>query len=325
MERLITREEADTNPDFGSSPKARSIIDHIKNGFVVIDKPDGPTSHQVSAWTRDIFKPVGVAKAGHIGTLDPHVSGVLPILLHNAVKIAPAFQHARKEYVCLMRLHKEVEDDDIRKTAASFVGKVRQLPPKIAAVKRVQRVREVFYLDILEIRSGREVLFKIGVESGFYVRTLCADWGKALRVRANMQELRRTRAGQFSEDDLSTLNDLRDAFEFWRESKDERGLREIVRPLEEGTARLKKIFVKDSAVSAVAYGAPLRVGGVSKLSEGIMPGELVAVMSLKGELVALGKSALSSREMAEKKAGLAAQISRGVISRDVYPREWRRS
>lgn len=321
---LLLREKAETNPDFGKSPAARSIEDYIKNGLVILDKPAGPTSHQASAWVRDIFKSIGVTKAGHTGTLDPHVTGVLPVLIQDAVKIAAALAGAQKEYVGLMRLHKDVEEEKIRAAAAQFIGRLTQVPPKKAAVKKVARVREVYFLELLEIR-GRDVLFRIGTEAGFYVRKMCEDFGKTLGIEAHMQQLRRVKAGAFDERRAVTLQDIRDAFEFWREDNDEKYLRKTILPMEAGLQGLKKILIKDSAVGAVCYGAPLHVGGVSMVSREIKENDVIALMSLKGELVALATAKLDSDAMLKKRAGVGAEILRVTMPRDVYPKVWGRT
>lgn len=323
----ITREAAQTDEKSGTSPRARPLEQYIKFGLVVLDKPYGPTSHQVSAWLRDIFKAIDVKKAGHIGTLDPHVTGVLPVLIQDAVKIAPLLQGAKKEYICLMRLHSDVPEKKIREVAQQFIGKIKQVPPKKAAVKRRERVREIYYFEILEI-DGRDVLFKTGTEAGFYVRKFCIDFGKALGTAAHMAQLRRTIAGPFAEKQAVTLNDVRDAFVSWTEAsgeekeKAESWVRHLIKPLESALDGVKKIIVKDSAVAAIAYGAPLHVGGISKIQAGIEENDFVAVLSLKGELVAVGRAALDSETMAAKRAGLAVRIERVVIPRDVYPKEW---
>lgn len=319
MSELIVKEEVETNPAYGSYPHERKIQDNINNGLIILDKPAGPTSHQVTAWVKEILK---ISKAGHTGTLDPHVTGVLPIMLANAVKIAPAIVGAKKEYVCLMRLHKEVDEGKIYKVAESFIGKIKQIPPRKAAVRRVERKREIYYFEILEI-DDKEVLFKVGTEAGTYIRKLCIDFGKALGIGAHMQQLRRTKAGMFTEERAITLHDLKDAYEFWHEEKEEKYLREIIKPMEFALMEIKKIMVKDSAVGAVCYGAPLHLGGIAKFSKGIEENELIAIMSLKGELVALGRAKLNSEALEKKRVGLAAVIQRVIMERDVYPKAWK--
>ena len=118
----------------GTYPGARPIEQLIKNGFVLLDKWPGPTSRDVASTVKKIL---GAEKAGHSGTLDPSVSGVLPVCLDNATKVMPALQGLDKEYVGVMRLHKDVGEKELRSAASKFVGKITQLPrpPQIAVVE----------------------------------------------------------------------------------------------------------------------------------------------------------------------------------------------
>ncbi len=317
-DELIEKECCETDPNYGCKPHERKMDEYIKNNIVIIDKPKGPTSHQVSAWVRNILH---AKKTGHAGTLDPGVTGVLIEATDNATKIIPALLNSGKEYVCLMKLHKPIEEDRIRKTAKKFTGTITQIPPVMSAVKRRKRQRTIYNLDILEI-DGQYVLFRADVQAGTYIRKLCTDFGKELGVNAHMQELRRTRAGPFSEKSCVTLYDLKDAYEFWKTDKTEKYLRAILKPAEEGVYHLKKLIIKDSAVSAICHGAPLYAGGVCKLSNNIEKEDFIAILSLKGELVALGNSSMKSEEMAEKKQGVVAKISRVVINTQTYPKRW---
>jgi H/ACA ribonucleoprotein complex subunit 4 len=318
--RVIVKFEAETSEEHGCRPEQRNIASLLKNGFVNLDKPSGPTSHQVTAWVKRILN---LKKAGHGGTLDPAVVGVLPIALENATKVVRALLLAGKEYVCLMHLHKDVAEEKIRKVMQKFVGKIKQVPPVKARVKRVEREREIYYVKILEI-SGRDVLFLIGCEAGFYVRKFCDDFGRKLGIRAHMLELRRTKVGPFKEEyHLVTLQDLSDAYYFWKEKEKENFLRYCVLPLEFGIYHLPKIWVQDNAIDALCHGAPLALGGVVKFESGIEEGILVALMSLKNELVALGISKLSSAQIEKRKRGIVAAPSRVVMPRGTYPRRWK--
>ncbi|KAA0009269.1 MAG: RNA-guided pseudouridylation complex pseudouridine synthase subunit Cbf5, partial [Thermoplasmata archaeon] len=82
--RCLTKEDAETSPYYGKEPRKRSIEELIENGVVAIDKPAGPSSHQVASWVKDILH---VKKAGHGGTLDPKVTGVLVVAIENATKV----------------------------------------------------------------------------------------------------------------------------------------------------------------------------------------------------------------------------------------------
>lgn len=297
----------------GEYPGARPVEKLIKNGLLVLDKWAGPTSHDVSAQVKKIF---GISKAAHAGTIDPQVSGVLPILLGNAVKVMPALQRQDKEYVGVMRLHKDVDDDALNSVVKKFVGEIKQTPPVRSAVARKERKRKVYYFDILE-RNGRDTLFRTGVEAGTYIRVICHAIGKELGG-AHMAELRRTKAGQFDEKQAVKMQDVVDAYADWKESGDEK-IREFLLPVESAVEHLKKIIVKDSAVWSVSQGSPLYSQGISRVQKGIEFGETVAVMTLKGELVALAKAAMTTDEAMRKK-GIAAKTDRVIIEKGIYPR-----
>jgi H/ACA ribonucleoprotein complex subunit 4 len=293
---FIVKEECEGK--FGKFPEERTIEEKINNGLVIIDKPAGPTSHQVSCWVREIL---GVRKAGHAGTLDPGVTGLLPIAFGKATKIMLALKGADKEYIGTMALSKKVEADKIIECAKSFVGLVEQIPPEFSAVKKVPRTRRIFYLDILEVEENF-ILFKIGCEAGFYVRVFCEQFGSALNVEGKMLDLRRTKFNCFTENDLTNLQELKDNFVLWKNGEDN-DLSDILRPVEDGVKHLKKIFIKDSAINSVCRGAHLGANGICKLSENIRKGETVALMSLKGELLALGRSFFSSQEIMKMEKG----------------------
>ncbi|MEK6922103.1 MAG: RNA-guided pseudouridylation complex pseudouridine synthase subunit Cbf5, partial [Nanoarchaeota archaeon] len=162
---IFIRKEAETSPKFGKKPEERTTKEHVTLGIVNIDKPAGPTSHQVSGYVKQILH---LSKAGHSGTLDPNVTGVLPIALSEATKVIQALLPAGKEYICIMHLHGDYSEEQIRKTCASFIGKIKQLPPLKSAVKREWRYRKIYYLDVLEI-DGRDVLFRVGCQAGTYI------------------------------------------------------------------------------------------------------------------------------------------------------------
>ncbi len=320
-QNILVKQESQTDEKYGCAPENRKIEDYVKNGLINLDKPKGPTSHEVAAWVRNIFSSFGVKKAGHSGTLDPNVTGVLPMAIQNSVKIIPALIRAPKEYVAIMHLHKPVSEDVIRATFREFTGEIEQMPPKMSGVKKQLRRRHIYYLKILEIDVD-DVLFRVGCEAGTYIRTLCVDFGKMLGIGAHMQELRRTKAGNFEETDSVNLQSVKDAVETYLEKGNETELRKAVLPVEYGIRHLEKILIKDNAVSAVSNGAPLHAGGVSKLTDGIVSGGMVAIMTLKGELVVLGCAQMSSQEILKNEKGIAVKINRVILPAGLYPREW---
>lgn len=320
-EKFHIRDETATDERYGVYPNNREMLDYIKNGIVCIDKPFGPTSHEVTVWARKILE---VEKTGHAGTLDPHVTGALPILIENSVKLLKTLQSSQKEYVSIMRLHEDVSEQEILRVMNMFVGKIYQKPPLKSAVKKTLRTREIYEMDVLEI-EGRDVLFKVRCEAGTYIRNLCNDVGEILGSGAHMQELRRTRTGVYTEDLCYTLQELQDAYVFWKEEGEEKYLRQIIQPMEKAVSNMPKILVKDSAVDALCHGANLNAPGVNYIEKGINEGDTVAIFTLKNELVALGESTANDKDILSMKNGIVVDISRVVMDRGVYPPMWKQS
>ncbi|MEA2054598.1 MAG: RNA-guided pseudouridylation complex pseudouridine synthase subunit Cbf5 [Candidatus Thermoplasmatota archaeon] len=318
--RRLIKAEAETNPNYGKEPSKRSVEELIDNGVTVVDKPAGPTSHQVSAWVRDIF---GINKTGHGGTLDPNVTGILPVALSNATKAIGLMHSVGKEYVCVMRLHGDESEESIMQVCSQFIGKIRQTPPKEAAVKREEREREIYYLDILEI-NGRDVLFRVGCEGGTYIRVLCGDIGKKLGCDAHMHELRRTRSGVFEESEAHTLHDVLDSYIFWKEDGDEE-IKKIIRHMEDLLIHLPCIVIRDSAVDAICHGAYLTLPGVLQIDTGIKKESVVALKTLKGEGVAIGTSLMSTRDIMDKDKGIVVDVNRVLMRKGTYPPMWKKT
>ena len=318
--KLITKSKSITNPEYGCKPEEREISDYISKGVINLDKPSGPTSHEVDSWVKRILK---LDKTGHGGTLDPKVTGVLPVGLADATRVIQLLLTAPKEYVCLLTFHSEVPEDEIRRVFEEFTGKIFQLPPVKSAVKRELRTRNVYYSTIYEIK-GRDVLFRIGCEAGTYVRTYCHNIGEALGVGAHMAELRRTQVGSFRErENLVTLQDVTDAYHFYIEDGDESYLREVIMPMERAADYLPKVIIKDSAVDAICHGADLASGGVAYISDDIKRGDIVAIETLKGELVGAGNSLFFADEILEAEGGFVVNTSKVFMKLEVYPRLWK--
>jgi len=304
---IIKKHEASLTP-FGCYPGARTLEEQIKNGIIILDKSSGPTSHQIDRWVKEIL---GINKASHGGTLDPRATGVLVIALENVTKLMPILLSSKKEYVGVIHLHHDVGRKKVEEVFKEFIGKVKQLPPKKSAVARREREREVYYLELLEINE-RNVLFRVGCEAGFYVRRLADDVGKRLCIGAHLQELRRTRSGNFSEESSITLQDLVDAKENGR-------LGEVILPMEMVIESIGKIIISDNAIDSVCNGAPLAVGGVISLEENIKRGDRIALLSLKGELIAIGKALMDSETISNKKTGLVFKTDRVLMKKGTYP------
>ncbi len=294
----------ETEGKFGKAPEERSTEEIIKYGIVNIDKPKGPTSHQVSDYVKKILS---VDKAGHSGTLDPQVSGVQPVAISKATRIVEFLLTAPKEYVCVMHLHKDIDELKLHEISLQFVGKIKQLPPIKSAIKRQIREREIYEFEILEIK-GREVLFRVKCQAGTYIRKLCHDLGQALGTGAHMAELRRTQAGPFREEDkLITLNDLDDAMHFYCDEHNDKFLRYCIQPVEDALKYLNKCWIFDTTIQSVTHGRALAIPGISKL-ENFRKGETVAIMTLNGELVAIGEAVMSGVEVNTQQRGIAIKV-----------------
>ena len=316
---MIVR-DPDTIPDrWGKRPSDRSVGELLKGGVIILDKPAGPTSHQATAWARDALK---LDKVGHGGTLDPYVSGVLPLTTGKAVRLTDIVLSSDKEYICLMRLHDDRPERRIREVMSRFVGKIYQLPPVRSAVKRQVRIRTIKELEILDIR-GRDILFRISCDAGTYARALCTDIGDVLGCGANMVELRRSRSGKMTEDRAVSLQDLRDAYVFWQQHGRDAWLRSIVKPAEVLVAPLPKIIVKATAVDAVCRGSDLYISGVHMLDEDIRKNALVALMTARGELIAIGRMMMSTPKIMASEKGVAVRTERVLMSAGHYPSMWK--
>lgn len=317
---LLIKSNAATNPEYGCEPQDRPIEEYLSKGVINLDKPSGPTSHEIDSWVKRILD---CEKTGHGGTLDPKVTGVLPIGIDSATRVIQLLLEAPKEYICLMTIHKDADEEIIRSIFKEFHGKIYQTPPVKSAVKRELRVRNVYYADILEI-DGRDILFKIGCEAGTYVRTYCHDIGEALGTGAHMAELRRTQVGSFTEkNNLITLQDLTDAYYYWNEGGDESYLRKYVRPIESATEHLPKVYIRDSAVDAICHGANLAAGGIVFLSENIKKHDIVAILTLKGELVASTSALLNIEEIIESSTGIMFNTNKVFMDTKIYPMMWK--
>lgn len=311
--RVLVRKKVKTDSKYGCKPKERSVKDLINYGIINLNKSSGPTSHQQVAYVKNIF---GLKKAGHSGTLDPKVIGVLPIALGRATRIVQTLLKAGKEYVGLMHLHKEISKNKIVRVSKEFIGKVKQLPPVKSAIRRKLREREIYYLKILEI-DGKDVLFRIGCEAGFYIRKFCVQFGEKLDCGAHLVGLIRTKAGPFTDKDWVSLQDLKDAYEFYKDGSEEE-IKKVIQPIERAVEHLPKIWVFDTAVDALCHGADLYVIGVAKLNSYVEKNDLIAIFTLKDELICLGNAEMSSKEMLKKEKGLAVRTSKVFMEPGVY-------
>src|SRR4030042_6923034 len=144
---MVIKSQETTDPNFGKPPSSRTILELLANSLIYLDKPSGPTSHEVVAWLKKIL---GIAKIGHGGTLDPKVTGVLPCAIGpKALKAIGAIQSAGKEYVCIMKCHKEQPRRIVESAFELFTGEIIKRPPLRSSVARTLRTRQIYYAKIL--------------------------------------------------------------------------------------------------------------------------------------------------------------------------------
>ena len=287
--------------------------------FVIVDKPRGPSSHEVSAFVRKIL---GVEKSGHAGTLDPQVSGVLPVGIGKATRLLPYLSSKDKKYVCLMKTGREMKESELLPLFKRFTGTITQTPPKMSAVRKQPRQRKVFYIHLLQLQSTK-VLFEVHCEAGTYVRVLVNDFARFCGG-ASMLELRRISVGAIKELSAHTLQEISDAVWLAQEKRDESAVRKILIPASEALS-LPKMVLQDSAVEAVSAGSPVYRPGLSSFDGGISEGATVALRTMKEELIGVGRATASSEKMKTESKGAVALPLTIIMKRGTYPKIWSRA
>jgi len=291
--KILTLREAKSS--YGKKPSDRTVEELLESGVICLNKHSGPTSHLVTDYLKRILK---LKRAGHGGTLDPAVTGVLPIGLNKATKATEYLLLAGKEYVVSMHIHRPTSKTDIKKTIKEFEGLITQLPPVRSAVKRELRQRNVYHIKVLEI-EGQDVLLRICCQAGTYIRKIISDFGDALGVGAHMQQLVRTKAGPFNDREWYTLHDIKDAYELYKEGN-EKEIRRIIKPVEFAVSHLAKVWIIDTAVDSLCHGANLNEPGIARIEDPIEEGEVVAIYTLKKELIGVGKMLKESSKIKER-------------------------
>ena len=299
-------------------PLPPPVLERIAAGsFLLVDKPRGPSSHQVTAWVRDLL---GVERAGHAGTLDPNVSGLLWVGVGPALKLLPLVLEFPKRYVGVIVFHGPVEPKELDKVITEFTAPIFQTPPLRSAVKRERRVRTIHRLQVVE-RDRDRMILDIVADSGTYVRTLAVDLGDALGVGAHLAELRRVGTGPFREEESASVAAVADAAVHARAGEPE-ALIALLHPAHEVWKEFPQVVLKDAAASAIVHGAGLAAGGISSVSRPFAPGAAVALVGRGGELLAIGEALFDSREVAQHREGWVIRPSRVLADAALYPPKW---
>lgn len=290
-----------------------------KNGVLVIDKPAGPTSHDIVAEIRHMIRQQEI---GHTGTLDPMATGVLPLVLGRATKVAKYLTGGDKAYRATIRLGittstldsagdiveqkaVNVSEDVVKSVVGSFVGRIAQIPPMFSAKKQQgKRLYELARQGIEVAREPKDVIIhtihivsinlpdiviEVSCSAGTYVRVLAADIGQKLGCGAHLYSLQRTAAGPFTLEHAVTLDRLKEeptAIDKW------------ILPVDRALSGLPQIRVPTNIGKMIASGYQLSVADLRNLDLPDLSAEQVLTLALdNGQLIAVARSLLSSADL----------------------------
>ncbi len=319
--QLLVKSQDSTDDRYGCKPLERDLKTLLEYGIVNLDKPSGPTSHEVVSWLKKILN---LSNVGHGGTLDPKVTGVLPCALNKATRALSALLSAGKEYIGILYLHSIEDKKKIENYFKLFLGKIYQRPPLKSSVSRRLRTRNIYYLNLLE-NLDHHILFQVGCEAGTYIRKLCFDIGEAMCTGGHMLELRRTKVGKFSESEgLVSLHDLKDAYSIYIEEEDDRYLKNLIFPMEKMVFHIPSITVRDSAVDALCHGAGLAAVGVCYIDARIKKNMECVLLTLKKELIGFGIANYDAMKIYNAKSGIVVKTNKIIMERGIYP-HWKKN
>ncbi len=310
---------ASTNPAIGGIPDDRDVEERLASGFILLDKPAGPTSHQLASWARDLF---GLERLGHGGTLDPFATGVLPLMAGKTMKLTKKILTHKKTYICVFRFATVPDEAQLKKVMKQLTGRVYNVPPEVSAVKVQVRTRKIFTFENIEMK-GNDMIARVYCEAGTYIRTMARDLGLLLDMKVQLKELRRENTGVFKLEDCITMQDLADAVWLWKECNQPEALLRVIHPIEKLLLDLPMATVKDSAAAALAHGAPLLRPGLVNISAGVKAGKEVVIQTLKGEAVGIVSLTLGTDEIAAINEGEVARPSMVLLDEGLYPRRWK--
>jgi predicted rRNA pseudouridine synthase len=273
------------------------LSNKINNSFIFVDKPPNMLSHEMTSWVGRI---IGSSKAGHIGTLDPKVTGVMIVGLGKATKLIRFFSGIRKEYVAVIDWGKEADGQFVNDRFSRFKGRIKQIPPEQSAVARRERERNVYSLELIE-HDGRFSVFRTLVDPGTYIRTLCTDMG------GKMADLRRVSAGPITEKDCRTMQEIVDASNLNKRGYPKQLDKMLVSADEMiDIFKIRKVWIGKSAAISVSNGSQLAYSGIEKGE--FSKGEYVAMYCGK-LLVGVGEA------ISDRKEGFVIKPLRVTASR----------
>jgi H/ACA ribonucleoprotein complex subunit 4 len=297
LQNLMKVDDDVTDEAYGHYPDRRPVSSLLDYGLILIDKPAGPSSHEIVAWIKKILC---IQSAGHSGTLDPGATGLLPVGLGEGTKALSVLLLGPKEYYTLARMHSHISEDRLQSLIAKFTGDIFQRPPQRSSVKRATRIRTIYEFQKLE-QYDRLVLLRILCQAGTYIRKVIYDVGEVLGPGATMIELRRTIVSNLTERnyEFTKLHDLADGFQIYQEKNDDKKLRRLIRPIELCLEGVRAVVVRDTAVDALCHGAQLAVPGIVAVARDLAPNQLVGIYTMKGEVIGLAESLMSLDDIQE--------------------------
>ena len=303
----------------GCDPYGRGLDDLRRSGMILVDKPQGPSSHQLAAWARDILK---LNRLGHGGTLDPFATGALTLLLGNATRLTEFVLSSDKTYIAVLRIDRSVDPRKLVSVLDSLKGEVYNVPPKESAVKIRVRTRLISEIALIEseAESGSHAI-SVTCQAGTYIRTLARDIGLLLGCECKLEELHRDSTGVFGQRNLCTMHQLRDA-SLLAEQGDDSAMKKLIAPVEAFLSGKQGVWVRDSAIASVCHGAPLAVPGVFKLNTGIKSGDKVVLWSAKGEAIGIGEMSIGGDEVSGKTSGEVLRPKVVLMDKGTYPGSW---
>lgn len=292
------------------------------DGLLVVDKPEGMTSLDA---VREIKARFLIPKAGHIGTLDPFATGVLPVVLNEGTKLVPFLREDPKDYEAVLKIGEETRTDDptgeivnrgsweglspemIRTVFHSFLGTIRQTPPMFSAVKvkgvplyRMARkgmeiARQERDIRVYDLRIQKFDLpmihFRVSCSKGTYIRALARDIGRRLGCGAHLVSLRRTRSGSFTLEQAFRMERL-------KALTDKKSLCSCLISLREALSDLPEVIGDERLIQKIRYGKEMLVRDLDpKLIPPFEKGQWLRMSSSEKGLVAILRSELRGGEI----------------------------
>ena len=302
----------------GLNPEYLTIEQRLASGFILLDKPPGPTSHQIASWVRDLL---GLERLGHGGTLDPFATGVLPLMAGKSMKLTKGILKTDKTYIAVLKFAQETNIDSLNEVIDKLTGRIYNVPPEISAVKVQVRTRKIYKFELIE-NNSKQAIVRIFCEAGTYIRTIARDMGLLLGYNVELKELRRENSGRFKLTDCVTLQEIADAVWLWKECDNSAALEKIIHPTEKLLLDKPYIIVKDSAASALCHGAPLLRPGLIEVSDTLSSGLEVAAFTSKNEIVGIVKMSKGFTEISSESSGEIGKPVMILMEQERYPPQW---